>query len=86
MDQEDDQDLAQRKREREGHRGQREERGERDYSCPSSPQKEEGGGGGGQIIPVSTHHSWVTVCYFLKDLTDLTINGCYSQKFNDLCF
>ena len=43
-DQDDDQDLAQRRREREGHRGQREERGERDYSCPSSSQREEGGG------------------------------------------
>ena len=43
-DQDDDQDLAQRRMEREGHRGQREERGERDYSCPSSSQREEGGG------------------------------------------
>ena len=35
--------------ERGRHRGQREERGERDYSCPSH---EEGGSVGSEIIPV----------------------------------
>ena len=43
-DQDDDQDLAQLRRRRESHRGQREELGEQDYSCPSSLEREEGGG------------------------------------------
>ena len=42
-DQDDDQDLAQLRRKRASHRGQREERGEQDYSCPSSAQREERG-------------------------------------------
>ena len=43
-DQDDDQDLAQLRRKRASHRGQREGRGERDYSCPSSSQREGRGG------------------------------------------
>ena len=42
-DQEDDQDLAQRKTEREGHRGQREERGERDDDQDLAQRKRERG-------------------------------------------
>ena len=42
--QDDDQDLAKQRREKESHRRQREERGVQDYSCPSSLQREEGGG------------------------------------------
>ena len=44
-DQDDDQDLAKLRRKRESYRGQREERGEQDYSCPSYEW-------GSEIIPV----------------------------------
>ena len=41
-DQDDDQDLAKLRRKRESHRGQREERGEQDYSCPSYGEGQRG--------------------------------------------
>ena len=58
-DPDDDQDLAKLRRKRESPRGQREERGEQDYSCPSYecgsveskiipvPAMDRAGGGGG---------------------------------------